>query len=78
MSVKDNLIAAKALIGKVSNPLYAIRDAVSGESDRTQAYNALRDHLPDDYKYVMLWFKTERPSRPDIMALFDRAIEASE
>lgn len=79
-SVRENLIAARALIekGERINPLNAIRDSVAGESNRTEAYLKLREALPDDHEYVMRWLKGARPAQPDIIALFDRAIAAQD
>ena len=80
-SVHENLIAAKALFerdkGVRLNPLNAIRDSVSGEQHRTEAYMDLRRALPDGHRYVMQWLRDAKPTHADIVALFDRAIAAT-
>ena len=81
-TIKENLIAAKALIDRDKrgrlNPLNAIRDSVSGERNRTEAYLELREALPNDHRYVMQWLRDAKPAHADIMALFDRAIAAQD
>lgn len=79
-TVRENLIAAKALIvrsrGKGLNPLNSLRDSVPEERDRIAAYQELRRALPTGHKYVMQWVCDASPSKDDIKALFDRAIAA--
>lgn len=100
MSVKENLIAAKALIdtpekwgkGRDSFPLTrlggakclcahgALFEAMGGEwaSGSIEAIRKLRASLPSEWRYTPEFNDDPATTHADIMALYDRAIEAAE
>ena len=83
MGVKENLIAAKALIDTPDKwaaypSIHRAVDLTAPDKDqREDALMALQCKLPREWPRKLFGFDVDRP-HADVMALFDRAIAAAD